>query len=112
MEYAVKGNLAEFYRDEINNRESLEYPPFSTLIKITVSGEKKKVADEMDKLEKYLEPRHLAIFPAFTPFAKGKYSMHALMKIPRGGWIDRALLDKLRNLPPYFNINVDPESLL
>lgn len=112
IEYAVKGNLAEFYREEINNRQSLEYPPFSTLIKITVSGEKKKVAEEIDKLEKYFEPHHLAIFPAFTPYAKGKYSMHALLKIPRGGWIDRALLDKLKNLPPYFNINVDPESLL
>lgn len=66
----------------------------------------------MDKLEKYFDSYHLAIFPAFTPFAKGKYSMHALIKIPRGGWIDRALLDKLKNLPPYFNINVDPESLL
>lgn len=112
IECAVKGNLAEFYREEINNRESLEYPPFSTLIKITVFGEKKKVAEEMDKLEKYFEPHHLAIFPAFTPYAKGKYSMHALLKIPRSSWIDRALLDKLKNLPPYFNINVDPESLL
>lgn len=112
IEYAVKGNLAEFYRDEINNRESLEYPPFSTLIKITGSGEKKKVAEEMDKLEKYFDPYHLAIFPAFTPFAKGKYSMHALIKIPRESWVDRDLLDKLKNLPPYFNINVDPESLL
>lgn len=112
IECAVKGNLAEFYRDEINNRQSFEYPPFSTLIKITVSGEKKKVAEEMDKLEKYLAPHHLAIFPAFTPYAKGKYSMHGLLKIKRGGWVDRALLDKLKNLPPYFNTNVDPESLL
>lgn len=112
IEYAVKGNLSEFYKEEINNRESFEYPPFSNIIKITISGEKNKVAEEMNKLEKYLEPRHLAIFPAFTPYAKGKYSMHALLKIPRGDWVDRALLDKLKNLPPYFNINVDPESLL
>lgn len=110
--HAIRGNLAEFYRDEINNRESFGYPPFSTLIKITVSGEKNKVAEEMDKLEKYLEPNHLAIFPAFTPYAKGKYSMHGLLKIPRGNWVDRSLMDKLKNLPPYFNINVDPESLL
>ena len=112
IEYAIKGNLAEFYRDEINNRQSFEYPPFSNLIKITVSGEKKKVAEEMDKLEKYFDSYHLAIFPAFTPYAKGKYSMHALLKIPRDSWVDAALLDKLKNLPPYFNINVDPESLL
>jgi len=112
IEYAIKGNLAEFYRDEINNRQSFEYPPFSNLIKITVSGEKRKVAEEMDKLEKYFDGYHLAIFPAFTPYAKGKYSMHALLKIPRDSWVDAALLDKLKNLPPYFNINVDPESLL
>lgn len=112
LEYATKGNIAEFYREEISNRKELGYPPFSTLIKITVSGDKKKVAEEMDKLEKYLLPYELIIFPAFTPYAKGKYSMHALIKIPRNNWIDDSLLNKLRSLPPYFNVNVDPESLL
>lgn len=112
IECAVKGNLAEFYRDEIKNRKELEYPPFSMLIKITISGEKKKISEEMQKLEKYLAPCHIAIFPAFTPFAKGKFSMHALIKIPRNSWIDQILLEKLRNLPPQFSINVDPESLL
>lgn len=112
IEYATKGNLAEFYREEINNRKELLYPPFSTLIKITVSGDKKKVADEMDKLEKHIDPYPVSIFPAFTPFAKGKYSMHALIKIPRSDWIDEKLLEKLLSLPPNFNVNVDPESLL
>ena len=70
------------------------------------------IQERMDKLEKYFDAYHLAIFPAFTPYANGKYSMHALIKIPRGGWVDPALLSKLKNLPPYFNINVDPESLL
>lgn len=111
-EYGVKGNLAEFYREEIDNRKELQYPPFSTLIKITVSDGKEKVAREMDKLEKYLDPYPISIFPAFTPYAKGKYSMHALIRIQRGGWVDDGLLDKLLNLPPFFNINVDPESLL
>ncbi len=90
----------------------MEYPPFSMLIKITLSGEKKKISEEMQKLEKYLAPFPLAIFPAFTPFAKGKFSMHALIKIPRNRWVDEALLGKLRNLPLQFSINVDPESLL
>ncbi|MBU6431238.1 MAG: hypothetical protein KGJ58_03290 [Patescibacteria group bacterium] len=112
IEYAVKGNLAEFYRDEINDRKALKYPPFSIPIKITTFGEKKKVADEMDKLEKYLDPYPVLIFPAFTPYAKGKYGMHGLIKIPRDDWIDRTLLDRIRNLPPHFNINVDPESFL
>lgn len=112
IEYATKGNLAEFYREEINNRKELLYPPFSTLIKITASGDKKKVADEMVKLEKHIDPHPVSIFPAFTPFAKGRYSMHALIKIPRSDWVDKRLLEKLLNLPPNFNINVDPESLL
>lgn len=112
IDYATKGNLAEFYRNEISSRESFEYPPFSILIKITISGEKNKVAEEMEKLEKYLEPHHFAIFPAFTPYAKGKYNMHGLLKIPKGDWVEITLLNKLKNLPSHFNINVDPESLL
>jgi primosomal protein N' (replication factor Y) len=111
-EYAVRGNLADFYRDEINDRQSLNYPPFSTLIKISLIGNKDKVVEEMEKLQKEVDPYAIDIFPAFIPSKAGKYLIHGLIKVKHGDWVDDALLQKIQNLPPIFMVNVNPESLL
>lgn len=110
--YAVQGNLADFYRDEIEDREALYYPPFSTLIKITLQGDKRAVVAGMEKLQKEMAPFEVDIFPAFIPLVKGKFSMHGLIKVKRGDWVNNELAEKLKNLPLNYIINIDPESLL
>jgi primosomal protein N' len=112
LDYAIKGNLSDFYRDEIADRKQLEYPPFSTLIKISLTGQRDYVVEEMEKLQKIIEPLVIDVFPAFIPGPTGKYIMHGLIKIKRGEWINENLLAKLQGLPPAFSIDVDPESLL
>ena len=112
LKYATAGNLADFYRDEIKEREALFYPPFSVPIKITLQGDKKTVLAGMEQLQKDLAPYEIDIFPAFIPIQKGKFSMHGIIKVKRGEWIDQVLLNKLGSLSPQFTINVDPESLL
>jgi primosomal protein N' (replication factor Y) len=112
LKYATNGNLADFYRDEIKEREILFYPPFSIPIKITLQGDKKTVLAGMEQLQKEMAPYEVDVFPAFIPINKGKFSMHALLKIKRGEWIDQILLNKLNSLSPQYSINIDPESLL
>jgi primosomal protein N' (replication factor Y) len=112
LKYAVGGNLADFYRDEIKEREMLSYPPFTIPIKITLQGDKKVVLAGMEQLQKDMAPYEVDIFPAFIPINKGKFSMHGLIKVGREKWIDQELLTKLNSLPPQYTINVDPESLL
>jgi primosomal protein N' (replication factor Y) len=112
LRYALAGNLADFYRDEIKGRENLSYPPFSLPIKITLQGDKKTVLTGMEQLQNSLLPYEVDIFPAFIPIQKGKFSMHGLIKIKNKEWVDKDLLNKLNSLPPQYTINVDPESLL
>ncbi len=112
VEYALKGNLLDFYREEIVAREKFYYPPFTNLIKISLSGTKPAVAKEMSKLPQLFLPLEMEIFPAFAEAVRGKYTMHALLRLPRKTWIDRGLLQKLLTLPPEFRVEVDPESLL
>ena len=112
LKYATAGNLADFYRDEIKEREAMFYPPFSVPIKITLQGDKKTVLSGMEQMQKDMSPYEVDIFPAFIPIQKGKFSMHGLIKVKRGEWIDKELLHKLNSLSPAFTINVDPESLL
>lgn len=112
IKYAALGNLADFYHEEIKERQLLSYPPFLIPIKITLQGDKKTVLTDMEELQKKMLPYEIDVFPAFVPINKGKFSMHGLIKVKRQEWVDKILLQKLRELPPQYTINIDPESFL
>lgn len=109
---ATSGNLLDFYRREIKVRESLGYPPFATFIKLTVSGKKEAVAKEMEQLEETFNDLDLRVFSAFTPAPYGKQTSHAIIRIPADKWPDEKIAARLRALPPYIAVAVDPESVL
>lgn len=108
----VKGNIIDFYREEIEARRAVSFPPFSNFIKISYTGKKETVLDSMEKLKEILADWTIDIFPAFIATVKGEYVMHALIKLSRGEWPEEKLLEKLRSLPPSYAVNVDPESIL
>jgi primosomal protein N' (replication factor Y) len=110
--YALSGNLIDFFRDEIEDREMLKYPPFSILIKISVSGSKDEIVNLTEKLHAAIAPYEIDIFPAFVPHTKGKYGINGIIKVPTHDWPHKQLLAILRSLPINFSINVDPDSLL
>lgn len=112
FDYITKGNLLDFYRDEIDERKDLGYPPYKTFVKITREGKKEAVQEDMRKLSKRLESYEALAFPAFIQEIKNKYRMHILIKLDRSAWIDSELLDILRSLSPSFSINIDPENLM
>jgi primosomal protein N' (replication factor Y) len=112
FEYATKGNLADFYRTTIDERKTYNYPPFTTLIKLTLDGKKEVIVKDMQDAQVILDPYVVEVFPAFTHTVRGDYVLHGLIRIPRERWIDQTLLSKLRSLPRSIAIRVDPETLL
>lgn len=112
----LKGNLLDFYREELAEREKFNYPPFCRLIKISREGAKSDVLADMEALDKSLAEYEPLIFPAFIPTIKGKYRLHALLKIKLADWnvknINPELLGLLKSLPPSYEIGVDPEDIL
>ncbi|MDQ5949381.1 MAG: hypothetical protein QG589_507, partial [Patescibacteria group bacterium] len=56
FDYALRGNLADFYRDEIDERKQVGYPPFVTYIKLTIEGEKQTVKKQMTEIATALHP--------------------------------------------------------
>jgi len=110
--YAIEGNLIDFYREEIEERMKFGYPPFKTLIKISREGHPDDVIRDMKIISKDFADYSPIVFPAFVSEIKGKYRMHALIKIPTTSWVDTNLLAKLKELNPGFIINVEPESIL
>jgi primosomal protein N' (replication factor Y) len=112
FDYASKGNLIDFYKDEIYMREKLGFPPFTVLVKIIIAGNKNEVLESVERLQKDLNPLEINIFPAFIPGAKGKYAVNGIIKIPKRDWPNEKVLNILKSLPPNFSVNIDPENLL
>ena len=108
----IQGNLLDFYKNEIAERNRFIYPPFSVIIKIRFEGKDADIADKGSFIEKTFEKYNVKIFPAFIPKIKEQYQVNAIMKIPAGKWPDKELAEKIISLPPYFRVKVDPEDLL
>jgi primosomal protein N' (replication factor Y) (superfamily II helicase) len=112
FEHAARGNLMDFYREEIEERKLMGFPPFNTYIKLTLEGEKTDVRKEMENITEMFLPHSLQIFDAFTPGTKNKHTVNGLLYLPKEKWPDKELLQKLRSLPPQFGVRIDPASLL
>lgn len=112
IEHALKGNIGDFYRTEIALRKALGYPPFTVLIKLSITGSLARASDEMQKLVNYLEPFGIEAYPEPLYMGRNRYVCHALIRVERTSWPDPTLLEQLSALPPYIAIDVNPESLL
>jgi len=112
FEYGLKGNMSEFYKSTIADRESFNYPPFVTLIKITLEGKKDAIVKEMENVQNILDPFEVEVFPAFTHTIRGNYVLHGLIRLKNEKWPSTELVHKIRSLPPSVTVKVDPDSLL
>jgi primosomal protein N' (replication factor Y) len=112
FEFAAKGNLIDFYREEVSIRNELKYPPFSILIKISLSGTKTTATKEIEKLSKILEEYKPNIFPSAVSKPKEKYKLNILLKIPSDNWIDKKLVEILQSLPMSFTVDVETGSII
>lgn len=112
FDYFINKKRDEFYLNTIEERSLLGYPPFKTLIKITISGKRDLITKNMESIKDNLSPLEIDIFPAFTRNKKGEEVLHGIIKIEQNQWPDMKILYKLRELPPFVSINIDPENLL
>ncbi len=112
FEYGLKGNISDFYKQSIDERKKFNYPPFTTLIKITLEGKKDEIVKDMEGVQNILDPYEVEVFPAFTHTVRGNYVLHGLIRIPYDKWPNEDINDKIRLLPQQVVVKVDPETLL
>jgi primosomal protein N' (replication factor Y) (superfamily II helicase) len=137
--YAIRSAAAHdykgFYEQEIAIRKSLNYPPFSKLIKITVSDTSNKICMEKaqricEQLEKYnaattetatppaadsspaasspAPENQITFYPAMIQKFKNKYRWHVLITGPQ----PQKILRKIIPLEAGVTIDVDPMTTL
>ena len=112
IEYGLSGNIAEYMRDEKVSRKKLNFPPYSTFIKVSYVGKRPEAESAIEEVKKIATPYTVDVFPALIATVKNQFIMHALVSLPAGKWVDEKLLASLRTLSPRYSVNVDPESIL
>ncbi len=106
----AEGNLADFYREEINMREKLGYPPFRTFIRLSTTGERAATLKVISSLVEKLKDWNPLPLPALFRDQRGRYLAHLLLSIPKTAWPNEQLRQELSALPPSIRVEVDPET--
>ncbi|MBP9771987.1 MAG: hypothetical protein KBD16_03645 [Candidatus Pacebacteria bacterium] len=112
LRMALAGDGLAFYKSEDERRKMFSYPPYGIPIKITLQGKQKDVMEHLEALKEHFAPYSVSVYPAFVSKIKGSFVAHALLQIPSNEWPSEQLEETLKNLPPVYRVEVQPESLL
>jgi primosomal protein N' len=112
IQYALEGDTTRFYREELEWRKLLHYPPFTTLIKISTRGSEHRIHAETEFLENHFADYKLHIYLPVIHSTRSWYSVHGLLRVPENAWPDEKLHALLSELPPHFSVTVNPRQLL
>ena len=109
---AALGDLASFTKNELAVRKIFSYPPYGTIVKITLRGRRAEIPFEMERLRSFLA-EYAPISPkTMSREPKKVFRMHTILKLKEGVWVDEKLLAKLRALPRQFSVEINPNHLL
>lgn len=127
IKWSAEGDWKSFYKEEIETRQALDYPPFSQIVKLSFGHRDPKKAGQeakilVAKLERTNKNTDISISPAspaFIPKQKGKFIWNIILKFKTKSSefkISNEFLSKrnslLKYIPSYWDIEVDPEDLL
>lgn len=108
----VEGSIAAFMRAELSLREQLKYPPYTTMLRITKTGTKKKIIEEFQKIMPLLEPYNPRVFKQFERVRPNVFALHCLIRMPSMEWPDVKLVEILKSLQPAFTVRVNPSEVM
>jgi len=109
IQLAVKGDYETFYQEELVQRKALDFPPFTSLIKIVAKHKEEALAHQLAKSVLEFVSAKQILGPVEAPMAKlkGKFRVMIILK---NGTVD------LKKIPvkllKEIEIDVDPQNLL
>ncbi len=107
---ALAGDLLTFSENELALRKAFFYPPYTTIVKIILRGNKEEFSQKVATLKMFLAPFEMITPNTVSKEAKNVYRTHVILKLKT--WPDEKLIPKLRALPPEFTVDVNPDHLL
>lgn len=111
LNHVKTGHLENFYTDELALRETLNYPPFSTFVLLSWTGNK-VIVDEIEASIKNLTNKYKGSYYSNPISMNDKILRHALFRLPPTGKEMTDFIEIARNLPPYVRIEIDPNRIV
>lgn len=110
--HATRGAVERFYDDEIALRKMLKYPPYSTFVLLTWRGTTDSVIDLGKPIVSSLEDYEVQYYNDPNSSVE-KAQRHGLLRIPSENTGEyETILNKLRFLPPYVKVEINPERIV
>jgi len=110
IEYAHKGNIADFYKEEITLRKQFSFPPFTRFIKLTLIAPYTHIEKEVESMKNLFKGLSLELFPALSTSASNKRALNIIIRITKNE--ESVVFPILKTLPPWVRVEVDPLTLL
>ncbi len=108
----ASGNIADYYRDELELRSSYGYPPFSLFISLFWTGTESQCKDTADHIAKTFAHRDLVGPLPPEIIDRGRLEQRATLRINPHSWPDEVLSQELDSLPRDIRVIVDPEDIV
>jgi primosomal protein N' (replication factor Y) len=110
--HATRGAIERFYDDEIALRKMLKYPPYNTFILLTWSGTATSVIEIEKPIMSNLVDFEVQIYNNPNSTSE-KTNRHGLIRLDaKDKDTYQSLLAKLKRLPPYVKIEINPERIV
>lgn len=111
LQLASRGLVDQFYDSEIAVRKALEYPPYSVFILLSWNGTKEQTQEIETQLELSLKgfPMHCYSAPHSTD---AKTLRYGLFRIQKEKWPSKDFIERLRSIPPYIKIEINPDRIV
>ncbi|MEK7616015.1 MAG: hypothetical protein AAB420_02295 [Patescibacteria group bacterium] len=103
---AATGTVDEFWKRELEFRKQFDYPPFTKLIKLTYKNRDARIAKQV--AQNMATKLGGVPYPALIFRERGLYVWNVLLKSAPTLNFKPETLNLLRNLPPDWQIDVDP----
>ncbi len=111
LESAKHGGLEVFYNEELELREQLQYPPFSTFILLTWTGEK-TVVDTIEQTIRTITSPYEGTYYNSPTSTDAKTMRHSLFRLSISNKEKEVFIETLKKLPPFIRIEIDPARIV
>jgi primosomal protein N' len=111
LQLASRGLIDQFYSNEIEIRKALQYPPYSVFVLLSFKGSKEQTEEIEEMLTHVLAANEIQFYSA--PLSNKKETLrYGLLRIEASKWPKADLVDRLRSLPPYIKIEINPDRIV
>ena len=110
VDAAAHPDSPAFWQEERTLRQALMYPPYGTLITLTMEGSQMKLGFMAKEMLAQLEKYNPAQLPSRN-IQGSVWRITIVLNLPANAWPDTELASYIQQLPPTVRVRINPESL-